>query len=160
MGSQDSATGGPMRPADDPGWSAYAEAILLVHGPSPAEVDLMRPLGAKEHAVFHAAGLPGCFGLVTAENPRGRDVSPEENAARRARFDAELAARGERPVRVDGLSRDRRRAEIGVALAWPMEAVLELARRWDQSAIYWFDGGTMWVIGALTVAEPWRLEPA
>ncbi len=148
-----------MRPTDDPGWAAYADTILLVHGPSPAEVDLARPLGAKEHAVFHAAGLPGCFGLVTAENPRGRDVAPDENAERRARFGAELAALGAQPVRVDGQSRDRRRAEIGVALSWPLAAVRDLARRWEQSAIYWFDGDAMWVIGALTASAPWRLEP-
>ncbi len=148
-----------MRPGDDPGWSAYAGTILLVHGPVPAEIDLSRPIGAKERAVFLAAGLPGCFGLVTAENPRGRNADPAENAVRRARLDAELAAAGPRPVRVDGLSRDRRRVEIGVALAWPLEGVRQLARRWDQSAIYWYDGDAMWVIGALTEADPWRLAP-
>jgi hypothetical protein len=63
-------------------------------------------------------------------------------------------------VRVDGLSRDRRRVEVGVALPWPMAAVRDLARRWEQSAIYWYDGSAMWVIGALTEAPPWRLEPA
>lgn len=149
-----------MRPGDDPGWSAYAGTILLVHGPIPAEVDLSRPLGAKECAVFLAAGLPGCFGLVTAENPRGVGASASDNAARRARLDEELAAAGHRPIQVDGLSRDRRRAEIGVALAWPLAAVRELARRLEQSAIYWYDGDAMWVIGALTEAEPWRLAPA
>ena len=150
----------PMRPADDPGWASYAETILLVHGPSPQEVDLARPLGARERAVFRAAGLPGPFGLVTSDNPRGRDSTPAENAARRERFAAALAARGVSPVRVDGLSRDRSRAEVGVALPWPMEEVRQLAREWDQSAIYWYGGEAMWVIGALTEAAPWRLEPA
>ncbi len=149
-----------MRPGDDPGWSAYAGTILLVHGPTPADIDLSRPIGAKERAVFLAAGLPGCFGLVTAENPRGRDADAAGNAARRARLDAELAAAGHRPVRVDGCSRDRRRVEVGVALAWSLEAVRALARRWEQSAIYWYDGDAMWVIGALTEADPWRLAPA
>lgn len=150
---------GAMRPADDPGWTSYAETILLVHGPSPLEVDLARPLGARERAVFLAAGLPGSFGLVTSDNPRGREAPEAENAERRARFRAALAGRT-RVVRVDGLSRDRRRAEIGVALPWPMAAVRELACEWEQSAIYWFDGSAMWVIGALTIAPPWRLEPA
>jgi len=149
-----------MRPGDDPGWAAYAETILRVHGPILAEVDLARPLGAKERAVFHAAGLPGCFGLVTAENPRGRDLTPDENADRRARFESELARSGTHPVRVDGLSRDRRRVEIGVALPWPLADVRALARRWEQSAIYWFDGHAMWVVGALTVTDPWRLGSA
>lgn len=149
----------PMRPADDPGWASYAETILLVHGPSPMEVDLTRPLGARERAVFLAAGLPGSFGLITSDNPRGRDVSDAVNAERRERFRAALAGRG-RVVRVDGLSRDRQRVEVGVALPWPMAQVRDLARAWEQSAIYWFDGRAMWVIGALTDAPPWRLDPA
>lgn len=148
-----------MRPADDPGWSSYAETILVVHGPNPVEVDLRRPIGARERAAFLAAGLEGSFGLVTAENPFGRAASPEENARRREALAAELRAAGVEAIRVDGLSPDRQHREIGVALRWPLEAVRDLARRYDQSAIYWFDGGAMWVIGALTVAPPWRLVP-
>jgi hypothetical protein len=148
-----------MRPADDPGWASYAETILLVHGASPREVDLARPLGARERAVFLAAGLPGSFGLVTSDNPRGRNATPADNAERRARFRS-APGMGGHLTRVDGLSRDRRRAEVGVALPWSMRAVRRLAREWDQSAIYWFDGTAMWVIGALTEAPPWRLEPA
>ena len=65
----------------------------------------------------------------------------------------------EHPVRIDGLSPDRQHREIGVGLPWSREDVVDLGRRWDQSAIYWFDGTHMWVIGALTAAPPWRLEP-
>lgn len=148
-----------MHPADDPRWASYAETILVVHGSSPIEVPLSKPIGAHGRAAFQAAGLPGCFGLVTPENPFGRPMTPEENATRRAEFVAELAALGEVPVRVDGLSPDRSHREIGVALGWPLESVLQLARRWEQSAIYWFDGEAMWVIGALTVAPPWKLVP-
>lgn len=148
-----------LHPADDPGWSSYAEAILVIHGSSPIEVPLSRPIGAPERTAFAAAGLPGEFGLVTAENPFGRPLSAAENAARREQLAAELAAAGETPVRVDGWSPDRLHREIGVALCWPQMAVVELARRWGQSAIYWFDGHAMWVIGALTVAPPWKLEP-
>jgi hypothetical protein len=150
---------GVMHPADDPGWSSYAETILVVHGNVPVEVPLSRPIGARERAVFVAAGLPGAFGLMTAENPCGQPLGPEENAARRRRLQAELAAQGETPVRIDGLSPDRQHREIGVALRWSCEAVVALARRWEQSAIYWFDGHNMWVVGALTITPPWKLEP-
>jgi hypothetical protein len=152
----DRATGS-MRPADDPGWSSYAETILVVHGRPPFEVDLSRPIGAAELAAFQAAGLTGSFGLVTPDNPFGRALSEAENGWRRQAFMQELAALGEAPIRVDGLSPDRLRCEIGVALRWPLAAVQDLARRWEQSAIYWFDGQAMWVIGALTDAPPWRL---
>jgi hypothetical protein len=96
---------------------------------------------------------------MTADNPFGQTLDPAENAERRSRLTSELAARGASPVRVDGLSADRRHREIGVALSWSCDDVVALARRWDQSAIYWFDGGAMWVIGALTQAPPWKLEP-
>jgi hypothetical protein len=154
----DPATG-MMRPADDPGWSSYKETILVVHGRSPREVALDQPIGAREQAAFQAAGLTGCFGLVTPDNPFGRALPAAENAERRRGFDAELAAIGALVIRVDGLSPDRLHREVGVALRWPLEAVRQLARRWEQSAIYWFDGHAMWVVGALTVSPPWKLVP-
>lgn len=148
----------PMRPEDDPGWAGYAETILEVHLDPPQEVDLTRPIAARERAIFRAAGLPDAFGLVTADNPFGRPAPEAVNQQRREGLLAELASRGTVAVRVDGLSRDRRHREVGVALPWPQDAVVALARRWDQSAIYWFDGEAMWVVGALTESPPWRLE--
>lgn len=150
--------GEAMRPEDDPGWQGYADTILEVHLDPPAEVDLTCPITDRERAIWRAAGLSGAFGLVTPDNPFGRPLDEAANALRRERFQAELRERGAHPVRVDGLSRDRLHREVGVALAWPREDVVALARRWDQSAIYWFDGEAMWVIGALTDAPPWRLE--
>jgi hypothetical protein len=55
------------------------------------------------------------------------------------------------------LSPDRTHVEEGVALALAVEDVEALARVWDQSAIYWWDGEAFWVRGALTQAPPWRL---
>ena len=152
-------TTGALRPADDPGWSSYAETILVFPDSAPGEVPLSRPIGAAGRAVFEAAGLPGAFGVMTAENPFGRPADPAENARRRERLSAELRAAGASPVRVEGVSPDRQHREIGVGLRWSCDAVIELARRWEQSAIYWFDGRDMWVVGALTVAPPWKLEP-
>lgn len=153
------STTGALRPADDPGWSSYAETILVFPGSAPGEVPLSKPIGEEGRAVFAAAGLPGAFGVLTAENPYGRPADPTENVRRREQLLDELRAAGASPVQVEGVSPDRRHREIGVALRWPRDAVVELARRWEQSAIYWFDGQDMWVVGALTVAAPWKLEP-
>jgi hypothetical protein len=146
-----------MTPGDDPGWASYAEAILLVHADPPFEVDLSVALGETARAAFAAAGLTGTFGLVTPENPYGREASASENADRLTRFLAELRGHGHDAIGVDGLSRDRQRVEHGVALALPQEVIIALAIRWQQSAIYWWDGEAMWVIGALTAADPRRL---
>lgn len=146
-----------MRPADDPSWASYATTILRVHAPEPFEIALDRPVPPPARAALAAAGLAGPFGLVTPCNPRGRPATDAENRARLAAFHAELRRDGHAWIRVDGLSPDRRHAEEGVALAWSADAVRALARRWDQSAIYWWDGTAFWVLGALTEAAPWRL---
>lgn len=151
---------GTMRPEEDPGWAGYGETILVVHGESPLEIDLARPVRDADRAGLVAQGLPGPFGLVTPCNPRGHAVGAAENAALLRDFLAELDAGATRYLRVDGCSRDRCHVEPGVALSWTCEAVVDLAVRWRQSAIYWYDGRAFWVIGALTRAAPWRLGAA
>jgi hypothetical protein len=146
-----------MRPEDDPGWAAYAETVLAFDLPGAPRVDLALPLDARALALFRLAGLPGTFGLVTPENPRGLTASTAENDARWNRFRDGPAARG---VRVDGWDPAGTRRERGVALPWSCAALLALARQWDQSAIYWCDGTVMWVLGALTRTAPWPLGRA
>ncbi|HET9064782.1 MAG TPA: DUF3293 domain-containing protein [Gemmatimonadales bacterium] len=143
-----------MRPEDDPSWASYARTILEFRGTEPVRVDLARPIGPRAQAAFLAAGLPGCFGLVTPENPRGTRADPEANARRWHQFRQALPGTA---VPVDGLDPDSAHRERGVGLGWPRSRVLALARQWEQSAIYWFDGHAMWVIGALTRTVPWRL---
>ena len=146
-----------LHPSDDPGWEGYGETILEVHGAVRGEVDLSRPIDVRALALFAGAGLAGTFGILTPENPLGRPATPASNAERRACLRAYLEGMRMTAVRIDGLSPDRRHREIGVAIRRPMAEVVELARRWDQSAIYWFDGRAMWVVGALTVSPPIRL---
>jgi hypothetical protein len=146
-----------MRPEDDPGWASYAETILVFHGDPPLEVPLSLPVSPSTRAALAARGLGGPFGLVTPCNPRGRRTDASENAARLRAFLAALDQRGVGFHRVDGVSPDRLHVEPGVALAWPQESVVTLAREWEQSAIYWWDGERFFVIGALTLAPPWPL---
>lgn len=149
---------GRLRPEDDPGWASYAETHLVVHGPVPLHIDLALPPGPREIAGLVASGLPGTFGLVTPENPFGHPADAATNATRLRDFLAALGPASH--VRVDGVSPDGAHVEHGVALAWPCAKVVDLAVRWEQSAIYWFDGHAFWVVGALTDAAPWRLGAA
>jgi hypothetical protein len=150
-------TAGGLSPADDPSWGSYGETILRVHGAIPFEIDLAVPVGALQREALAAAGLAGPFGLVTPCNPRGHVADAATNTARLTAFHQALREVGAQWVRVDGLSADRAHVEEGVALRWPVEAVEALARAWEQSAIYWWDGEAFWVRGALTQAPPWRL---
>lgn len=143
-----------MRPEDDPSWASYARTILEFQGAGRPQVGLARPIDGCARATFLASGLTGCFGLVTPENPRGMHTDAAANTERWRRFRSGLP---NDTVQVDGLDPDSPHRERGVALAWPLSQVIPLARRWEQSAIYWFDGHAMWVIGALTRTAPWQL---
>lgn len=145
-----------LRPEDDPGWHAYARTVLEFHLPGRPRVDLALPLDAAARATFLLAGLPGAFGLITPENPRGHDATTTVNEERWQRF---RAGPGHGKVRVDGHDPHSSRHERGVAMVRPRDQLLQLAREWGQSAIYWYDGDLMWVVGALTIAPPWPLGP-
>jgi hypothetical protein len=146
-----------MLPEDDPGWSTYADTIVHFSTTPPVMIDLAVPVGASARARLAAAGFEGSFGLVTPCNPRGRRVDEATNGNLLTRFLAELDATGKRYVRVAGSSADGQHTEHGVALAWSQADLVALARKWEQSAIYWWDGAAFWVIGALTASAPWRL---
>jgi hypothetical protein len=149
-----------LRPDDDPGWGAYAQTILHVQGHPPIDIDLAHAVSATQRVALSDHGLEGPFGVMTPCNPYGHMAAPGDNAARMTRFLAGLDAAGKRYIRVDGRSPDGRHVETGVALAWSQADVVALARKWQQSAIYWWDGSAVWVIGALTRSRPWRLGAA
>jgi hypothetical protein len=146
-----------MRPEDDPGWDEYSSTILIVDGEPPLEIDLALPVGDDVRKGLVARGLDRPFGILTPCNPRGRRLGARENEERFGRFMVELDASGRRYVRIDGATRDRTYIETGVGIIAPRGEVVALAREWEQSAIYWWDGDGFWVVGALTVAEPRRL---
>lgn len=146
-----------MRPDDDPGWASYARTILEFQVEGRPRIDLALRITPRSQAIFQAAGLPGCFGLLTPENPRGSRADPATNLALWTEFRSGLPGTH---VQVDGLDPTSVHRERGVALPWSCARVVALAREWEQSAIYWFDGHAIWVIGALTTTPPWRLGMA
>ncbi|MGH7582855.1 MAG: DUF3293 domain-containing protein [Gemmatimonadales bacterium] len=146
-----------MRPEEDPGWESYAETVLRWRTNPPITIDLARPVTADTRQALRHAGLGASFGLVTPCNPRGRRADPCADAERMREFLSELDGKGACYLRVDGWSPDGRHVETGVALEWSREEIIALARRWEQSAIYWYDGERFWVLGALTDAAPWPL---
>jgi hypothetical protein len=60
-------------------------------------------------------------------------------------------------LRVDGVSPDGAHRERSVAVRLPKADVVALGRRYQQSAVFWFDGGAFWLLGAEAAAEPQRL---
>jgi hypothetical protein len=103
-------------------------------------VDLRRPV---DRTMLPFDGSP--FGVITACNPLGRVLSERENADRDAALHRRLDQLSYAYVRATGRSPDASHAERGFAVAAPREVLLALAEEFDQLAIFWFDGSSMWI---------------
>jgi hypothetical protein len=143
-----------MRPHDDPSWPHYRDTILEFHGTTLIRVDLREPVGSDARAALAAEGLVSPFAVLTAANPRGRTVAGRQNARRHQRLTTALATMGYPYLGADGVSPDGAHRERGVAAMLRQRDAAELARRYGQSAFFWFDGGAFWLVGALVRVEP------
>ncbi len=99
-------------------------------------------------------GLATTFAVRTACNPRGRVVSASENDRRAAALYEWLNDRRIPFVRAAGLSPDGEHEEPGVAVSLPQGDAVRLAVRYEQSALYRFDGERFWIVGALVETTP------
>lgn len=141
-----------MNPHEDPSWARYTATILhFAEGPA---IDLRRATPDVELAALRRAGMQHAFAVITAENPRGRDVSQRENDRHRARFEAALREMAVTWIPVVGASPDGSHREHGAAVEISDEQAAELARRFEQSAYYWFDGRQFRIHGALVKVAP------
>lgn len=148
----------PLTPNDDSAWSHYAETILKIdRGGAPLRIDLRAPLSGDDRHALATLGPSSKFGIVTAANPAGAPADPAANERRRAALQAWLAEHGYVHRAVTGSSPDGKHTEHGFAVWLERDDVVALARRFDQSAIFWFDGGAFWLVGALVDARPRQL---
>lgn len=111
-------------------------------------VDLRVPVLPATRRVLAAIGLGEPFGVVTAFNPRGVELDEAENSRRASELEAEMVRLGLEFMRVDCCSPDRSHCERSVTVTAPREQVLDMATRWEQLAIFWWDGASFWVHGA------------
>lgn len=106
----------------------------------------MRDAEAYRTAVFLEERPDGDFVIVTAWDPPGR---PRGDVANR-RLDAELRealrAAGAEPRRMTGCSPDLAHREPGWAAAVPVATALEVARRFDQAALYAVAAGRLLLV--------------
>ncbi len=147
----------PTPDQHDPDWPKYPETVLSFLTQPPVEIDLREIPSASKLAGLKAAGLAEPFAIMTAFDPRGRDLSPAENETRRRSLERKLAALGHRFVRVDCCSPDRSHCECSVAVAMRQEEAIALAKELEQVAIFWFDGERFWILGALVDTDPMML---
>ncbi len=144
----------PLTPSDDSAWSHYAETILEIACDGGAlRIDLRKPLSERDRRALALLGPSSSFGIVTAANPAGAPVDPAANERRRVALQAWILEHGYVHRASTGSSPDGRHAEHGFAVWLERDDVAALARRFDQSAIFWFDGGSFWLVGALVDAK-------
>ena len=137
-------------PPIDERWGSYPETVLIFHGDTEVFVDLREPVPPATRAAFAQMGLDGTFGILTAFNPCGKDIPAPENHRLREELEKELRSLDRKFVQVDACSPDRSHCECSVALKGDMAGALDIARRWKQVAIFWWDGSTFWIEGAIT----------
>jgi hypothetical protein len=141
----------------DPDWGRYAETLLSFGAGRKFEVDLREPLSDAIRTEFKGLGFRDTFGILTAHDPYGRDLTPEENKQLQARLESELKAGGIHFVRVDACSLDRQHCECSVAINVNQATAVSIAKKYEQMAIFWYDGEAMWLIGAMVESDPIRL---
>lgn len=161
---QVSGTGAPSAEK----WDAYANTVLEFDGRAALRIDLRRPLAPEDRRGLAMIGLDGPFAVLTAENPCGEHTEDartegeerrreERNERRTSRLVAELISANLAYRRVDGVAAEGGYRERCVAVPLPRDEAVELARRFEQLALFWFDGDAFWLLPAEADAAPRRL---
>ena len=141
----------------DPDWPRYPETVLTFATNPKLEIDLRQPLSESALSGLKQIGLANPFAVLTAFDPRGADLSPEENEKRRRGLNDRLKRSGYGFVEVDACSPDRAHCERSVAVLMPQREAIDLAIELEQVAIFWFDGERFWILGAYVEADPLML---
>lgn len=141
----------------DPDWARYPETILSFEGPPSLEIDLRDVISADIQMGIRRLGFPATFAVMTAHDPRGRDVTAEENARLQTALECDLTESQFAFIRVDACSPDRSHCECSVAVNVEQGVAVDIARRYEQVAIFWYDGKAFWLLGVVLESDPLRL---
>jgi Protein of unknown function (DUF3293) len=141
----------------DPDWPRYPETILHFSTSPPVKIDLRAVPSERDLARLAAAGLGAPFAVLTAFDPRGENLSSEENESRQRELADRLRSAEAKFVEVDACSPDGKHCERSVAVLMSQDEAIAVARDLEQVAIFWFDGRRFWILGALVEADPLML---
>jgi hypothetical protein len=141
----------------DPDWPRYPETILRFSTEPVIEIDLRDIPSTNALSQLRAVGFGDPFAVITAFDPRGRNLSAAENEQRKRDLNRRLTKTGYKFVNVDACSPDRSHCECSVAVVMEQQKAIDLARELEQVAIFWFDGKCFWILGAIVEADPLML---
>jgi hypothetical protein len=130
-------------------WGDFPNTVLHFLSLPPVMVDLRHELDRSVRFQLYGLGFEREFGIVSAYNPMGIGQAASINSERAASLQMEAAALPATAIcRVDACSPDRSHCEMSVALALDLHSLVDLACRYHQLAIFWFDGEAFWIIPA------------
>lgn len=142
----------------DPRWNSYTETILEIGEPQqPIRVDLRKRLDQRDLDRLRSLSIAVPFGVVTAADPIGRQLSDAENVVRYDALRERIESAGLCHIRADGLSPDGSHREAGFAVHVSREELRRLANKFEQSAVFWFDNDAFWLVGAADGSHALRL---
>lgn len=138
-------------------WGDFPSTVLHFLSEAPFALDLRANISEIELAALQVAGFEHAFGIVTAQDPMGVEQPPETNAMLVAKLEADVARLNAHHVEVDACSPDSSRCEQSMAIDLHLESAVSLASRYDQLAIFWFDGAAFWIVPARSPKSRLRL---
>ena len=146
-----------MHPSDDPSWLLYPNTILEFQTLAPFTIDLHQFVTPRAREHLSANNLDQSFAVITACNPRGHPHNNLDNVRFANQLEAQVQQSGLHLVHVDGVSPDRTHRESGIAVKISRQDATTLAKQYNQSAFFWFDGEAFWVVPALVESAAVRL---
>lgn len=141
------------------GWGPYPETILDFHSEPPLRIDLRQQVADAARKSLISMGFEHSFGIVTAHDPMGVVQSAAANAALDASLQAAVAECGVAQSWLDACNPDGSHCERSVAIALDLQSLIELAYRYEQLALFWYDGETFWIVPVRSTAARLKLPP-
>lgn len=113
---------------------------------------MIRPLPkAYFQTVFVLEGAPSpfppTFAIVTAFNPMDKVLPLEANTIADGQLKARLLVEGVSPFRALGQCPDGSHSEPGWAFASALESALDIARSFNQRALWWIENDHLHLVG-------------
>ncbi len=142
----------PHACATSPLWGPYSDTVLEFPAAEGLRVDLRRPVAPPTAARLASLGPAPPWGWVTAANPGPVRLRETDNRRRHRLLCAEVEACGAAWTPCRSSSIDGTHYEDGVVL--PADVARRLARRWQQAAIFVWDGRHFWIEPALDPRPP------
>ena len=127
-------------------WGAFADTLLHFDSTPPHTIDLRRVIDGASRQSLCDLGFERSFGIISAQDPMGLRHPAAENERLAASLQQEVAALIGTQLRVTACSPDGSHCEESIAIALDLRMVIDLADRYRQLAIFWFDGDAFWII--------------